>query len=172
MRTWHCIAGLALSCAAAACAPAPVIAPVPDAEVRPGGCEPARDADFEGESEARQRSYLAWLVKAYGAQAGLGSREVSLAIVRGSEKLAPSGVQVGEVGCGARGQGPYRITIYRDALVGRPLATTYHAIAHEFHHVVQIRRGNLPCGPGEGSRFPYEREAEDFAGSVVPGCRR
>jgi hypothetical protein len=163
---------MALACGAAGCAPEAVIAPPPPAEVQPGGCETARDAHFEGESESRLRSYVAWLVKAYGAQAGLGPREVSLGIVRAAQKLAPSGVQVGEVGCGARGQGPYRITIYRDALVGRPLATTYSAIAHEFHHVVQIRRGNLPCGPGEGSRFPYEREAEDFARSVVPGCRR
>lgn len=163
---------LALACGAAACAPEPVIAPEPVAEVKPGGCEVATDADFEGGGEQRLRSYLAWLVKSHGAQAGLGPREASLAIVRGAGKLAPSGVQIAEVGCGIGGTAPYRVTLYRDALVGRPLAVTYRAIAHELHHVVQIRKESLPCGPREGSRHPYEREAEAVADRLVRSCRR
>jgi len=155
----------------ASCAPPPVIAPEPQAEVRPGGCRIATDADFEGAGEQHMRSYLAWLVKTEGARVQLGPRDAALAIVRGAGKLAPSGVQIAEVGCSAKGAAPYRVTLYRDALVGRPLATSYHAIAHEFHHVVQIRKESLPCGPGEASRHPYERQADAVADRLVPACK-
>ena len=157
--------------ACVACAPAPVIAPEPQSEVRPGGCQPATDANFEGAGEEHLRSYLAWLVKTEGARVKLGPRDASLAIVRGAQKLAPNGVQVGELGCSGRGEAPYRITLYRDGLVGRPLAVTYRTLAHEFHHIVQIRREDLPCGPRDGSRHGYERDADAVAAKLVPACR-
>jgi hypothetical protein len=143
----------------------------PVAEVTPGGCEPLRDADFEGAGEQRLRGYLAWIAQSHGAQVGITPREVSLAIARGEPKPGPAGVQVGEVSCASGYRGPYRVTLFRDALVGRPHAVAYHTLAHEFHHLVQIRRAKLAC-EAKGSAVPYEREAESFARSVVPACSR
>lgn len=160
-----------LAAALGACAPAPTVPEGPAVEVKPGGCERARDSDFAGVGEERLRGFLRWLAHTHGAPAGLDPRQVSLGIVRGSVKPGPMGVQAGEISCGNGGRGPFRVTLYRDALSGRPLATTYHTLAHEFHHVVQIRRENLPCDAGDGSRAAYEQEAEDVAHRFVPACR-
>lgn len=172
MKKIRSLGALALAAALGACAPAPIAPEGPAVEVKPGGCEVARDADFEGEGEERLRGFLRWLAHAHGAPTGLEPRQVSLGIVRGYAKPGPAGVQAGEISCGAGGRGPFRVTLYRDALAGRPLATTYHTLAHEFHHVVQIRRENLPCDAGTGSRAVYEQEAEDVAARFVPACRR
>jgi hypothetical protein len=131
-------------------------------------CAQARDADFEGAGERQLRGFLAYLAEAHGAPAGIDPRQVSLGIVRGAAKLAPAGVQAGEVGCGHGSDGPYRVTLYRDALAGRPLALAYETIAHEFHHVVQIHRDRLPCAAGDGPREAYEREAREVARRFVP----
>jgi hypothetical protein len=156
----------------AACAPAPV-SPVTVTARAPAGfsCAQARDGDFEGAGEQRMQGFLAYLAQAHGAPAGIDPSQVSLGIVRGSAKFAPAGVQAGEVGCGGGGNGPYRVALYRDALVGRPLALTYETIAHEFHHVVQIHRDRLPCAAGDKQREAYEREAREVARRFVPQCR-
>jgi hypothetical protein len=163
-----------LACLLPACAPAPVTAPQVPVTVPPPagfGCEQAHDADFEGGGERRLQGFLKYLAEAHGAPAGIDPRKVSLGIVRGPAKLAPAGVQAGEVGCGAGSDGPYRVTLYRDALAGRPLALAYETIAHEFHHVVQIHRDRLPCAARDGQREAYEREAREVAQRFVPPCK-
>lgn len=155
----------------AACAPAPLAPAGPVVEVKPGGCQAARDADFEGEGERRMHAFLRWLAHAHGAPAGLDPGQVTLAIARGPVKPGPAGVQAGEIACGRGGAGPFRITLYRDALAGRPLAVAYETLAHEFHHVVQIHRDRLPCGAGDRSREAYEQEARDVARRFVPRCK-
>jgi len=158
-------------CLLAACAPAPVAVPVSVARAPTSfSCEQALDADFEGAGEQRLHGFLRYLAEAHGAPAGIDPGQVSLGIVRGPPKLAPAGVQAGEVGCGVGSDGPYRVTVYRDTLVGRPLALTYETIAHEFHHVVQIHRDRLPCAAGDGKREAYEREAKAVARRFVPTC--
>jgi hypothetical protein len=160
------------ACLLAACAPAPVAPPAPAALPASFSCAHARDADFDGAGEQRLRGFLSYLAQAHGLPAGIEPREVSLGIVRGPAKLAPAGVQAGEVGCGGAGQGPYRVTLYRDALAGRPLALAYETVAHEFHHVVQIHRDHLPCGArSDKDRAAYEREAREVARSFVPACK-
>lgn len=158
----------------AACAPAPV-APSAVAVTAPApgtiSCAQAQDGDFEGAGERRLRGFLAYLAAAHGAPAGIDPAQVSLGIVRGAAKLAPAGVQAGEVGCGNGSDGPYRVTLYRDALAGRPLALAYETIAHEFHHVVQIHRDRLPCSAGGAQREAYEREAREVARRFVPQCK-
>jgi hypothetical protein len=161
-----------LACLLAACAPAPVAAPAPAAEPPASfSCAKAQDADFDGEGERRLGNFLRYLAQAHGAPAGIDPAEVSLGIVRGPAKLAPAGVQAGEIGCGNGGAGPYRVTLYRDALAGRPLALAYETIAHEFHHVVQIHRDRLPCAAGDKNREAYEREAREVARRFVPICK-
>ena len=155
----------------AACAPAPVA--VAPRSVAPASfsCAQAQDADFEGAGERRLHGFLAYLASAHGAPAGIDPTQVSLGIVRGTAKLAPAGIQAGEVGCGNGSDGPYRVTLYRDALAGRPLALAYETIAHEFHHVVQIHRDRLPCAAGDKEREAYEREAREVARRFVPRCK-
>jgi len=157
----------------AGCAPAPAFAPPARAFVPASfSCEQARDADFEEAGARRLQGFLSYLAHAHGAPAGIDPTKVSLGIVRGAAKLAPAGVQAGEVGCGVGTDGPYRVTLYRDALAGRPLALTYETIAHEFHHVVQIHRDRLPCAAGDGAqREAYEREAREVARRFVPPCK-
>lgn len=133
-------------------------------------CDNAVDADFEGAGEARLHGFLNYLAQAHGVPAGIDPTKVSLGIVRGPAKLAPAGVQAGEIGCGNGGAGPYRVTLYRDALAGRPLALAYETIAHEFHHVVQTHRDRLPCGADGKQREAYEREAREVARRFVPKC--
>lgn len=171
MKKVRSLGALVLVAMLGACAPAPAVPEGPAVEVKPGGCELARDSDFEGAGEARLRGFLRWLAHTHGAPTGLDPRQVSLGIVRGSAKPGPMGVQAGEISCGGGRHGPFRVTLYRDALAGRPLATTYRTLAHEFHHVVQIRREGLPCDAGDGSRAAYEQEAEDVARRFVPACR-
>ena len=142
----------------------------PAVEVSPGGCEKLGAADFEGEGRERLRRYLAWLAHSQGGPVDVTPRDVSLAIAPGEPKPGPFGVQAGEVSCAAGGRGPYRVTLFRDALLGRPQAVAYHTLAHEFHHVLQIRRDKLACEAG-GSAVPYEREAEEVAKRLVPACR-
>lgn len=155
----------------AGCAPAPTAPSVAPALPATFSCGPAADADFEGAGEARLQGFVAWLAYARGAPAGISPARVSLAIVRGPAKPGPSGVQAGEISC-AGPDGPYRITLYRDALAGRPLAVAYDTLAHEFHHLVQIHRDRLPCGPTTiAAHEAYEREAREAARRIVPACR-
>jgi hypothetical protein len=167
--------------------PAPVPVAVPEPEREPGprtepkpvavrvaaapstpSCRHSRDTDFDGAGEQLLRGYLEWLVLAHGAPASLKARDVELAIVRGDPKPGPGGVTAGEISCGTD---DYRITLYRNALAGRPLAVAYDTLAHEFHHVVQIRRDGLHCESRKGERESYEREAVEFARKLVPRCR-
>jgi hypothetical protein len=159
----------ACALALVACAPAPVAAPVPPAAPAKFSCQPARAADFEGEGEQRLRAYLAWLATNHGKPAALKPSQIALAILRGEPKPGPAGVQVAEVSCNAD---DYRIALYRTALSGRPLAVAYETVAHEFHHVVQIRRDKLACESPKGERAAYEREATEFARKLVPRCSR
>ena len=163
--------GLPVACvlALAACAPAPVAPPVKPALPSTFSCSAARDLDFEGAGEQRLQAFLAWLAVNHGKPARLTPAQVSLAIVRGTPKPGPAGVQVGEISCD---KDDYRITLYRNALSGRPLAVTYETLAHEFHHVVQIRRDQLACEASKGKRADYEREADAFARKLVRRCSR
>jgi hypothetical protein len=157
------------ACLLAACAPAPVAPPAEPAAPEQLSCAPARDADFDGAGEQQLRRYVAWLAEVHGKPVGLQPRTVALGIVRGAAKPGPAGVQAAEIACG---DGDYRITLYRDALAGRPLALAYKTVAHEFFHLVQIRRDHLDCAASKGHREAYEREADAFAMRVVPACRR
>ncbi len=170
------ILGVALACAIVACASAPVPAPNPAAVDIPAAmppappapdCRAARGADFKGDGEQQLRRYLAWLVQAHGAKVSLKPEDVTLAIARGEPKPSTGGVTAGEVSCSA---GKYRVTLYRNVLDGRPLAVAYESLAHEFYHVVQIRLDRLKCKPGKGDREGYEREAVEFARTLVPAC--
>lgn len=163
----------ALAGGTAGCAPvSPPLAPGPVVEVKPGGCEPLRDADFEGAGAQRLRDYLSWIAQSRGAVVGVTAQDVSLVILRGPPRPGPSGVQVAEVSCtGSGGDGPYRVALYRDALSGRPQAVVYETLAHEFHHIVQIRRDQLPC-QAHGSAWPLEVEARAVAATLVPSCSR
>jgi hypothetical protein len=153
---------------AAGCAPAPRALRPAQVEAPAISCEKAIDADFEGEGEERFWRYLDWMVRAHGAQAGLMPHHVSLAVVRGATKPGPGGVTAGEISCDGR---RYRITLYRDALSGRLLQVAYRTLAHEFFHVVQVRRDGLGCEARPGERTLYEDEAAAFAEGVVPACR-
>lgn len=153
-----------------ACAPtsAPVRERAPQTVAPTLACGTASDEDFEGDGEERLWSYLDWLVRTHGAEAGLLPHRVSLAIVRGQPKPGPGGVTAGEISCDGRN---YRIGLYRDALWGRSLRVAYSTLAHEFFHVVQIRRDDLDCAARPGERATYEREAAEFAARVVTACR-
>jgi hypothetical protein len=159
----------AFALALAACAPAPVAAPVTPALPATFSCATARDQDFEGAGEQKLRAFLAWLAQDHGKAVGLKVSQVSLAIVRGDPKPGPAGVQVGEISCSPD---DYRITLYRNALAGRPLAVAYETLAHEFHHIVEIRRDRLACEARKGARAAYEKEATDFARKLVRRCTR
>lgn len=152
----------------AGCAPAPSPVRAPQTEAPSISCEDSTDADFEGEGEERFWAYLDWIVRAHGAQAGLMPYHVSLALVRGTPKPGPGGVTAGEISCDGR---RYRISLYRDALSGRPLQVAYSTLAHEFYHLIQVRRDGLACEAREGERVTYENEASAFAQRVVPACR-
>ena len=156
------------ACALALAACAPPVPQVKPAAPEKFSCAAARDADFEGEGEQQLHAYLAWLAVNHG-KPGLEPSQVSLAIVRTYPKPGPAGVQVGEISCNAD---DYRITLYRNALAGRPLAVAYETLAHEFHHIVQIRRDRLACEARKGERAAYEREATEFARKRVPSCKR
>lgn len=171
---WRC--GSALAAAfALGCAAAPAPAPLPEFAALEAAsrdpCRPARDEDFEGDGEAALRGYVDWLARTHGPLAALSPRDVSLVIVRGEPKPGPAGVTGGEVSCALDYGAPYRITLYRDALVGRRLETAYTVVAHEFQHVLQIRRDRLPCGASGEQREHYEREATDVAARLAPACR-
>lgn len=130
-------------------------------------CNETRDADFEGGRGERFQRYARTLA----ARASVPPEEVSVAIVKGTPEAAPRGVAAAEIACGSNdGRPPYLITLYRDALAGRPLQTAFRTVAHEMQHVVQIRRDLLPCGPRAGTREHYEREAEAIAERLVPAC--
>ena len=159
---------LLLLTAACVPAPAPVRERAPQTVAPVLACGTASDEDFEGDGEERLWSYLDWLVRTHGAEAGLQPHRVSLAIVRGLPKPGPGGVTAGEISCDGRN---YRIGLYRDALSGRPLRVAYSTLAHEFFHVVQIRRDDLDCEARPGERATYEHEATEFAARVVPACR-
>jgi len=133
-------------------------------------CRTAFDADFEGQGRAALESYLAALASHYGARVAANVRKVSLTIVKGTPKPSFAGVTAGEVACNSGDR--YRITLYRDALAGRPLTTAYNTVAHEFQHVVQIERDHLPCNAKRSRDLPrYEREAAAVADQLVPPCR-
>ena len=161
--------GALLLAAAAACAPAAAPVRAPQPELPTIRCGPALDADFDAQGQERLRRYLDWLAQAYGPDVGLRPQDVSLVVVRGPAKPGPMGVTAAEVACNP---GRYRITLYRDALSGRPLSVAYDTLAHEFYHLVQIRRDGLACEARDGERASYEREAVSFARGIVPACRR
>src|SRR5688572_25256646 len=91
-------------------APAPVRERTPQTVAPVVPCGTASDEDFEGDGEERLWSYLDWLVRTHGAEAGLLPHRVSLAIVRGQPKPGPGGVTAGEISCDGRN---YRIGLYR-----------------------------------------------------------
>jgi hypothetical protein len=164
VRRSQCFTAATLAVLLAGCAPAPSPVRAPQTEAPGVSCADATDADFE----ERFWAYLDWIVRAHGAQAGLMPYHVSLAMVRGTPKPGPGGVTAGEISCDDR---RYRISLYRDALSGRPLQVAYSTLAHEFYHLVQIRRDGLACEAREGERVLYESEATAFAQRVVPACR-
>jgi hypothetical protein len=134
-------------------------------EARPRDlCAVARDADFDPAGEAELSRYLVGL--AQSEDPGTADR-VSLAIVRGEPKPGPIGMTAGEVACR---RDSWRITLYRDALVGRQLFEAYRTVAHEFRHVVQIRREGLPCKPTHEAQDRLEAEAAAFAEARVSAC--
>lgn len=133
-----------------------------------GRCEVAYDADFEGAGRQALERYVAELTRVLGPPAGLPAGAVTLAFAGSEPKAGPNGMVAGEVACST---GRYRITLYPKALAGRPLNVAYQTVAHEFHHVVQIRRDGLACGPSPGRSEQYEREAVAFAEQQVPRCR-
>lgn len=169
VRSLKLMTTLFVALLAAACAPAGPV-PAPAVEVAPAGCEASSDGDYEGAAGERLRAYLASVAQAHGTPVGVTPQDVSLAIVRSLPRPGPSGVQAGELTCGAGGGAPYRIALYRDALSGRAKRIAYHTIAHEFFHIVQIRRDGLRGCEARGSAQPYEREAEQFADRLVPAC--
>ncbi|HUR41286.1 MAG TPA: hypothetical protein VM240_08970 [Verrucomicrobiae bacterium] len=134
-------------------------------------CQVALDADFDDSGRADFQRYVNWLTATQAGGTHLDPGEVTLAIARGKPKPGPKGVIAGEVSCGA-GEEPFRITLYRDALVGRQLQTAFRTAAHEFHHIVQIRRDGLPCDAVSAERERYEKEAEGVADRLVPACAR
>lgn len=133
-----------------------------------GRCEVAYEADFEGAGLQALERYVAELTRVLGPPAGLQPGAVTLEVARSEPKPGPSGMVAGEIACG---NGRYRITLFRKALAGRPLNVAYQTTAHEFFHVVQIRRDGLHCGPAPGRAAHYEREAQAFAEQQVPRCR-
>lgn len=132
-------------------------------------CALAHTADFEGAGEAELHRYLHALARRHGPGSGVEPREVNLAIASGEPRPGLVGVTAGEVSC-EPGNRAFRITLYREALVGRQLYMAYQTVAHEFQHVVQIRRDGLACGPPPGLLEEYEREAADHAARLVPAC--
>lgn len=169
LRAARAAGGALLAGAAAACAPAAAPLRAPQPELPAIRCGPAHDADFEAAGHERLRRYLDWLALTYGPDVRLQPQDVSLVIVRGPAKPGPVGVTAAEVACNAE---RYRITLYRDALSGRPLSVAYDTLAHEFYHLVQIRRDGLACEARDGDRARYEHEAISFAKGIVPACRR
>jgi hypothetical protein len=162
------VLAVAAVAAVAGCARAPVAPPVAAAQgTRIDPCAPAQVADFEGPGEYRLQRYA----QALAPRAAVAPHEVEVAIVPHEPEAGWNGVTAAEISCGSNaGDGPYRITLYRNALAGRPLQTAYHTVAHELHHVAQIRRDRLPCQPDESMRERYEREADAFADRVAPAC--
>ena len=136
-----------------------------------GRCEAAVAADFEGAGATALRLYLDWLVYAYGAPYVTDPAEVSLALPDSHPRPSEAGITAGEVSCGNPGHGAaFRITLFRKALEGRPLQAAYGALAHEFRHVVQIRRDGLACKPTPATKRALEQEAEDWARTLMPPC--
>lgn len=133
-------------------------------------CDVARAADFEGAGEAELRRYLYQLAESRAHDVTLHPRQVTLALAVGEPEPGLEGITAGEVACAFRGDPPYRITLYPTALMGRPLYTTYQTVAHEFQHIVQIRRDRLACEPRDGTRDHYEAEAKAVAERLVPAC--
>lgn len=155
----------------AACAvnPAPVSFARFEAAAR-DPCVVARDEDFGEAGPAALQRYVHGLARTHGAAVGLTPRDVTVVFVTGEPKPGPVGVTAGEVACSDRERDAYRIGLYRDALVGRPLATTYHTAAHEFVHALQIHRDRLPCAASDGARERYELEAAALADELAPWC--
>ena len=145
-------------------------APEPERAGAPprGRCEVAYDSDFEGAGQEALQRYVAELTRVLGPPVGLQPGTVTLAIARSEPKPGPNGMVAGEVACR---DGRYRITLFPKALAGRLLNVAYQTTAHEFFHVVQIRRDGLACGPAPGRAAQYEREAVAFAEQQVPRCR-
>lgn len=139
-------------------------------------CEVARVEDFEGAGEAALQRYAGKLALERGGKVGLRPGDVALAISDGPPKPGPHGVIAGEISCaGPGGHGaPYRITLFRKALEGRQLFTAYHTVAHEYLHVEQMQRDQLPCNdPGDEAQVQrYEREAIRTADALQPACER
>jgi hypothetical protein len=163
-------AAVLAACAAEPPAPAPVAA----FEAQPRDrCAVARAEDFRGAGAADLQRYARTLARERAAGVGLAERDVSLAVSDAEPKPGPVGVIAGEFSCGSGGDGPpFRITLYRKALEGRPLQVAYHTVAHELQHIVQVRRDSLRCHGSDAAAVErYEREAMDVAGQLVPECR-
>lgn len=158
---------LLAACAADGPDPAEFAALEPSSRDR---CDIARDGDFARSGVAELRRYLWHLAQSRAEEAAIDPRQVSLAVVHGPPEPGLVGVTAGEVACGLAGDPPYRITLYAQALVGRPLYTAYRTIAHEYQHIVQIRRDGLRCEPRNGTRELYEAEAQAVADQLVPSC--
>jgi hypothetical protein len=138
-------------------------------------CDVARADDFDGAGEAALQRYAYTLTRTRGSAVGLKPGDVALAISDAPPKPGPQGVIAGEIACAGPGGngGPYRITLYRQALEGRQLYTAYHTVAHEFAHIEQMERDRLPCaGSDEAQVDRYEREAIGHADALQPACER
>jgi hypothetical protein len=137
-----------------------------------GRCEPALASDFEGEGQTALRLYLDWLVRTYGPPYVHDPAEVALSIPASFPRPTEVGVTAGEVSCTDGKDAPaFQITLFRAALEGRPRQSLYGALAHEFFHVVQIRRDGLACKPTRDTKERLEREAEEAARKIVPPCK-
>jgi hypothetical protein len=139
----------------------------------PGGrCEPLEPADFEGDGELALQLYVHWLARTFGPPYLKDPAEVELTVPASAPRPTEVGITAGEVSCSDDDDSPaFRITLFRPALEGRPRQTLYGALAHEFHHVVQIRRDGLACKPTPENRERLEREADIFARRLVPPCQ-
>lgn len=136
-----------------------------------GRCAAARAGDFEGAGATSLRLYLDWLVYAYGEPYVRDPGEIALALPPSGPRPTEAGITAGEVSChGPDARPAFRITLFPAALEGRPLQAAYGALAHEFRHVIQIRRDGLACRPTPATKAPLEKEAENWARRLMPPC--
>ena len=124
------------------------------------------------------REYLDWLIRSWGVDYGLGSRDVRLYASYAPAPTRPGreGPVAGEIVCHHPGAweevGRYRIVLYRETLMNHDVSRLYNTIAHEFKHVLQdvAGEGAVNCGQiAKASKLrEYEKEASRWADRVAP----
>jgi hypothetical protein len=132
-------------------------------------CAATRGEAFAGDGAIALRLYLDWLVRTYGPPFVRDPGDVALDIPPSRPRPTELGVTAGEVICDTV-KPAFRITLFRASLEGRPLQAVYGAVAHEFQHVVQIRRDGLACRPTRETKDRLEQEAEAAARKIIPPC--